>query len=123
MQFWPSRESPLSPVLPLVRALLFTDIRKEFNPQNSIAGDIGVSPAAASFLTGFSLTLDSTNTFSRSLQVVGKAFAANYAVPTPSQLTVAVLNMQTAFTDANGRVNPNSLNLGAGKLIIMISLS
>lgn len=81
------------------------------------AGNVGVSPAAASFLTGFSLIADSTNTFATSPQVVGKLFAANQAVPTPSQLTVAVLNMQTAFTDATGRANPNSLNLGAGTLL------
>jgi hypothetical protein len=79
-----------------------------------VAGSIGVSPAAASFLTGFSLTADPTNVFSSSLQVVGKCYAANYAVPTPTQLTTAISNMQAAFTDATGRVNPNSLNLGAG---------
>jgi hypothetical protein len=81
-------------------------------------GNLGVSPAAASSITGFSLALDSTNVFSTSSSVVSpaKIFASNYAVPTPSNLTTAVLSMQTAYTDAAGRTNPDFLNLGSGNI-------
>ena len=81
-------------------------------------GDLGVSPAAASFITGFSLIADATNVFSRSVSVTlpGRIYASNYATPTPSNLTTAVLAMQTAYTDAAGRANPDFLNLGSGDL-------
>ena len=87
-------------------------------PASILTGDIGVSPAAASFVTGFSLTADATNVFSTSTQVVGggKVFAANMAVPTPSNLTTAILNMQTAYTDAAGRPTPDFLNLNSGNI-------
>ncbi|KAJ7062074.1 antifreeze protein [Mycena amicta] len=67
-------------------------------------------------LTGFSLTVDSTGQFSTSTQVVGKLFAASYAVPTPVTLTTAIADMGTAFTDAIGRVNPNFVNLASGSI-------
>jgi hypothetical protein len=83
---------------------------------SAITGNIGVSPIAAVALTGFSLTLDSSGTFATSKQVTGEVFAASYTSPTPSQLTTAVSDMQTAFTDATGRVNPNFNNLASGSL-------
>lgn len=81
-------------------------------------GHVGLSPAAASFITGFALTADSTNVYSTSAVVVGpgKIYASNYAVPTPSNLTTAVLSMQTAYTDAAGRTHPDFLNLGSGDI-------
>ncbi|KAF8801231.1 antifreeze protein [Phlegmacium glaucopus] len=85
-------------------------------PFSSITGDIGVSPISSTGLTGFSLTLDASGTFSTSLQVVGKLFAASYTSPTPSQLTTAISDMQTAFTDASGRVNPDFVNLLSGNI-------
>jgi len=85
-------------------------------PSSGLTGDIGLSPAAASFVTGFSLVADSTNVFSRSTQVVGKVFAANYAVPTPTGLTTAVSNMESAYTDAAGRPTPDFLELGTGNI-------
>src|SRR5438270_8023959 len=39
---------------------------------STVTGDVGLSPAAASFITGFSLVADSTNVFSTSSSVVGK---------------------------------------------------
>lgn len=72
-------------------------------PSSVIHGDIGVSPIDSTGLTGFSLTKDATNQFSTSIQVVGKAYASNYASPTPSNLTTAVSNMEAAYTDAAGR--------------------
>jgi hypothetical protein len=46
--------------------------------------------------------------------VDGKAYGASHAVPTPGDLTIAVGDMETAFTDAAGRVNPSYVELGAG---------
>ncbi|HET9450987.1 MAG TPA: ice-binding family protein, partial [Aggregicoccus sp.] len=85
-------------------------------PSSSVTGDIGLSPAAASYLTGFSLVADATNVFSTSPQIVGKAYAADYAVPSPSNLTTAVSNMESAYTDAAGRPTPDFLELGTGNI-------
>jgi hypothetical protein len=84
-------------------------------PTSAVTGNIGVSPAAATFITGFPLTADSTNVFSTSPQVTGKVYAADYAPPTPSNLTTAVGDMQLAFTDAAGRA-PGVTELGAGNI-------
>ena len=46
----------------------------------------------------------------------GRIYASNYTVPTPANLTSAVLNMQAAYTDAAGRTNPDFLNLGSGNI-------
>jgi hypothetical protein len=87
-------------------------------PASSINGNIAVSPIAASAITGFDLILDSTEQFSRSTQVnnEGKVYAADYISPTPSLLTTAVSDMETAYTDAAGRTNNDGLkvNLGGG---------
>jgi hypothetical protein len=72
-------------------------------PNSTVTGDIGVSPIAATAITGFSLTMDATNVFSVSNQITGKAYASDYASPTPSNLTTAISNMETAYTDAAGR--------------------
>ena len=86
-------------------------------PPSVITGDIGVSPAAATFITGFSLTADPTNVFSTSSQVIGKVYAANFAVPTPSNLTTAVSDMETAYTNAAGRAPTTGFSeLFAGNL-------
>jgi len=85
------------------------------NP-SAVTGAIAISPIAATGLTGFSLTLDSTGTFSSSAQVTGKLFAASYSAPTPATLTVAIGDLQTAFNDANGRVNPGFTNLASGAI-------
>jgi hypothetical protein len=84
-------------------------------PTSAVTGNLGISPAAATFITGFSLTADSTNVFSTSTQVTGKVYAANYTPPTPSNLTTAVGDMQLAFTDAAGRA-PDVTELGAGNI-------
>jgi hypothetical protein len=87
-------------------------------PQSAITGDIAVSPIAAAALTGFSLTVNSGNTFSTSTQLVGKAYAASYTEPIPTQLTAAVGDMEAAYTNAAGRPNADGarINLGAGIL-------
>lgn len=81
-----------------------------------LTGDIGVSPIARTAMTGFSETMDSTNTFSTSAQVVGKIYAADYTPPTPSKMTTAVSDMEIAYADAAGRTLPDFTELGAGEI-------
>ncbi|CAE8618267.1 unnamed protein product, partial [Polarella glacialis] len=86
-------------------------------PTSAVTGNIGVSPIAATAITGFSLTADSTNEFATSTQVAGNVYAADYAPPTQSALTVAIGDMETAYTDAAGRVAlPENTNLNDGDL-------
>ena len=82
----------------------------------AIVGDMGVSPIAATSMTGFGLIADSTNTFSTSSLVTGKIYAADYAPPTPTKMTTAISDMETAFTDAAGRTTPNFTELGGGDI-------
>jgi len=84
-------------------------------PASVIVGDIAVSPIAATAITGFSLTADATNVFSTSTQITGKAYAADYASPTSSNLGIAVGDMLTAYNDAAGRA-VNYTNLYAGDI-------
>lgn len=72
----------------------------------SITGDIGVSPAAATALTGFGLIMDTNGQSSHTPIVTGKAYASDYAAPTPAKMTQAVSDMETAFTTANGLTTP-----------------
>jgi uncharacterized repeat protein (TIGR02543 family) len=82
-----------------------------------INGDIGVSPAAATAITGFGLIMDASGEYSRSPIVTGRIYASNYAAPTPSNMTTAVANMETAYTTANGLVTPAPvLETGAGNI-------
>lgn len=83
---------------------------------STITGDVGLSPAAASFGTGFALVADATNVFATSPSVIGKIYAADYAVPTPSKLTSAISSMEAAYTDAAGRSNPDHTELAAGTI-------
>lgn len=82
----------------------------------SVVGDIGVSPAAATYITGFSLDLSEGSAYSTSPLVAGKIYAPGYADPTPANISTAVSNMETAYTDAQGRTNPTSTELGAGNI-------
>jgi hypothetical protein len=87
-------------------------------PISDITGNIGVSPVASSTITGFTLTLDSSGQFSTSSQVMGKAFATNYAAPTSGDLTQAVSDMHTAYDDATARSNTDASrkNIGGGTI-------
>jgi hypothetical protein len=85
----------------------------------SIVGDIGVSPIDSTAITGFGLTMDSSNTFSTSALVTGNVYAADYASPTPTMMTTAISDMETAYTDAAGRTNPDHTELGAGDITSM----
>jgi hypothetical protein len=81
-----------------------------------VTGDIGISPAAASYITGFALNLVAASAFSTSALVTGYIYAPGYAVPTPTNLTTAVLNMQTAYNDAAGRSLPDFTELYTGNI-------
>jgi hypothetical protein len=81
---------------------------------SAITGDLGLSPAATSYITGLAIT-DATG-YATSAQVTGKLFAADMADPTPINLTTAVENMITAYNDAAGRPSPDFLELGTGNL-------
>jgi len=82
----------------------------------SVVGDIGLSPAAATFITGFGLIIDPSGTYSTSSLVTGRIYAADYTVPTPANLTTAISNMETAYTDAAGRPDPDFTELYSGDL-------
>jgi hypothetical protein len=85
-------------------------------PTSAVTGNLGLSPAAATYVTGFSpLTLDASGQFALSAQVTGRVYAASYASPTASNLTTAIGDMQTAFTDAAGRA-AGVTELGAGNI-------
>jgi hypothetical protein len=75
---------------------------------STISGDVGASP-----ITGAAIHVTCT-------EVTGTIYSVNAAGPLPCRvtdptlLTTAVSNMQTAYTNAAGRSNPNFVNLGAG---------
>ena len=75
-------------------------------PNSVVTGNVGLSPAAGSFLTGWSETANGAPvTYTTSAQVAapGKLYAANYSGGTTSvDLTTAVADMETAHTAANG---------------------
>lgn len=81
---------------------------------SAITGDLGLSPAATTFVTGLSLT-DATG-YATSTQVTGRVYAADMASPTPVNLTTAVNDMITAYNDAAGRPTPDFVELGTGNI-------
>lgn len=77
-----------------------------------ITGDIGVSPAAATLITGLACT-----------EVVGTIHVVSAGGETlacqtvdPAYLTPTVLEYEAAYTDAQGRTNPTATELHAGDL-------
>jgi hypothetical protein len=82
-----------------------TDVYRSY-----ITGDVGTSP-----ITGAAIGV-------RCTEVSGSIYSVNAAGPLPcritnaTRLTTAVSNMQTAYTDAAGRSQPNYFNLGAGNI-------
>ena len=76
---------------------------------SAIVGNVGTSP-----ITGAALLLACD-------EVAGTMFAVDAAGPAcsvtaPSLLTSAIGDMETAYTDAAGRVNPDVTELGAGNI-------
>jgi hypothetical protein len=81
---------------------------------SEFTGNLGLSPAATSYITGFALT-DATG-YATSALVTGKVYASDMADPTPNNLTTAVENMITAYNETAGRPNPDFTELGAGNI-------
>jgi hypothetical protein len=104
-------------------------------PISTVTGNIGVSPIAATAMTGFGLTLDGGGQFATSTQVAGQARGASYGGPVAAALTQAVLDMQAAYTDAASRIHPDAsrtninngaiggLTLGAGVYTFTTAIS
>jgi hypothetical protein len=84
---------------------------------SDITGNIGVSPIAATAITGFSLILDSGGQYSESSQITGQAHAASYGGSVENALTTAVSDMELAYTDAVGRAPTESTNTFIGDAI------
>lgn len=84
------------------------------NPTSTITGNLGLSPAATSYVTGLSLT--NATGYATSAQINGKIYAADMTSPTQINLTTAVENMITAYNDAAGRSVPDFLELGTGNI-------
>ena len=78
--------------------------------KSAISGDVGSSP-----ITGAAILVSCA-------EVTGKIYSVDAAGPAPcavidpSRLTTSISDMETAYTDAAGRVNPDFLNLGAGDI-------
>lgn len=83
-------------------------------PTSAVTGNVGLNSTATG-MTGFSETADASGTFSTSAQVTGRLYAANYAAPTPAELTQAVTDTGAAFADADSRISGTN-NLNAGNL-------
>jgi hypothetical protein len=81
-------------------------------------GHLGVSPELSPAITGMGLVLDSSGQFSTTPSVMApwRVYAADYAVPTPANLTSAILDMEGAYSDAATRVLPDFLNLLDGHI-------
>jgi len=86
------------------------------DPPSTIMGDMGVSPIAASAITGFALTMDGSGEFSTSAQVAGKIYASDYLDPTPAKMTLAITDMIGAFNDAAGRALPDTTEFMGGDI-------
>jgi hypothetical protein len=82
-----------------------TDVYK-----SAITGDVGSSP-----ITGAAILVTCT-------EVVGTIYSVDAAGPLPctvtnaSMLTTAIGDMETAYNDATGRINPDFSELGAGDI-------
>lgn len=84
-------------------------------------GNVAVSPGAAASITGFTMVppvpaADTVSATSIAVASPGLIYASNFAVPTPTNLTTAVLAMEADYTDAASRTNPTKLDLMDGIL-------
>jgi hypothetical protein len=80
-------------------------------PSSAINGDVGASP-----ITGAAIHLTCPEVMTGTIYSVNAAGPLPCRVIDPTLLTKAVANMQTAYTNAAGRTNPNFVNLGAGHI-------
>jgi hypothetical protein len=85
----------------------------------TVSGDMGVSPIAATAITGFSLIGNGpVDGFTTSALVIdgGKVYAASYGGTTATALTQAISDKTTAYNDAAGRINWDFTELGSGEI-------
>lgn len=104
-----------SSVVPLGSAGSFVILAKTMitnTGTTAVTGDLGLSPAATSEITGFALV--GAGDHATSALVTGNVYASDMTAPTPINLTTAIGDMQTAYTNAAGRSNPKALNLKSG---------
>ena len=95
----------------------------------SVTGNMAISPGFSAAITGFTLVPDVTNDFATAVEVLGggRVYAPNYDSVggtggdglTPGNLTVAVNNMQAAYTDASTRAVP-PVNTEIGGAVVEI---
>lgn len=89
-------------------------------PASVVTGNIGLSPAARGFLTGWDLVGEPRDYYFTSAQVVapGKLYASDNLGTTPVLLTTAVNDMGTAYTAAAGQTptSAETINIGMGTL-------
>ena len=78
---------------------------------SAINGDVGASP-----ITGAAIHLTCAEVMTGRIYSVNAAGPLPCRVTDPTLLTKAVGDMQTAYTDAAGRVLPDFIDLGAGKI-------
>jgi len=81
---------------------------------STITGDVGLSPAGESSLTGF-VQMDSIG-YATSPQVTGFIYSADMAPPARTNMEKVVADMDAAYKDAAGRKNPDFNNLVNGNL-------
>jgi hypothetical protein len=91
----------------------------------AVTGDVGISPAAASYITGFTSHVDATNDFATATEVTGRIYAPGYTGGqigsnglTPAKMTAAQNDMVTAYNDARLRTAGTGpfLDAGAGNI-------
>jgi hypothetical protein len=78
---------------------------------SAINGDVGASP-----ITGAAIHLKCAEVMTGIIYSVNAAGPLPCRVTDPTLLTVAVGDMETAYTDAAGRTLPDFINLGAGMI-------
>src|SRR3569832_270954 len=82
----------------------------------AITGNMGVGVTSTAITGPWALNLPVGSAFSTSTQVTGNVYAFDYAAPTPTEVSTASTNMGPAYSDAAGRLLPDSLNLAGGNL-------
>lgn len=113
--FAPSTAAAAAPEAPVILGLadtfaILTKTGITDVPKSPVTGNVGTSP-----ITGAADLLTCT-------EVTGNVYSVDAAGPDPcsimdpSNLTTAISNMETAYTNAAGRTNPDFTELGAGNI-------
>lgn len=87
-------------------------------PSSVVTGNIGVSPAAGVYITGFTCVdlVAPYKVISVGSLAPGFEACTSQAQVDPTTLTTAISDMETAYTDDAGRVLPDDTELGAGDI-------